>query len=108
MRFFLVHPGMGVSILGAVVLAVTGAEALYADMGHFGAQADARAWFILVLPALVLELLRPGRAAAWRSGSRAQPVLPAGAELGIDSAGRAFDPGHGHRLAGGDLRARSP
>lgn len=35
-RFFIVHPGMGVAILGAVVLALTGAEALYADMGQIG------------------------------------------------------------------------
>ena len=43
-RFFIVHPGMGVAILGAVVLALTGAEALYADMGHFGRKPIARAW----------------------------------------------------------------
>ncbi len=59
-RFFMVHPGMGVSILGAVVLALTGAEALYADMGHFGRKPIARAWFILVLPALVLNYFGQG------------------------------------------------
>jgi len=41
-------------LLGAVVLALTGAEALYADMGHYGRPAIRRAWFILVLPSLVL------------------------------------------------------
>ncbi|MBV7485749.1 potassium transporter Kup [Bordetella sp. BOR01] len=41
-------------LLGAVVLALTGAEALYADMGHFGRPAIRRAWFAMVLPALVL------------------------------------------------------
>ena len=59
-RFFMVHPGMGVAILGAVVLALTGAEALYADMGHFGRKPIARAWFILVLPALVLNYFGQG------------------------------------------------
>jgi KUP system potassium uptake protein len=59
-RFFVVHPGMGVAILGAVVLALTGAEALYADMGHFGRKPIARAWFILVLPALVLNYFGQG------------------------------------------------
>ncbi|MDN7139397.1 potassium transporter Kup [Pseudomonas sp. JQ170] len=59
-RFFIVHPGMGVTILGAVVLALTGAEALYADMGHFGRKPIARAWFILVLPALVLNYFGQG------------------------------------------------
>ena len=59
-RFFIVHPGMGVAILGAVVLALTGAEALYADMGHFGRKPIARAWFVLVLPALVLNYFGQG------------------------------------------------
>jgi KUP system potassium uptake protein len=59
-RFFVIHPGMGVAILGAVVLALTGAEALYADMGHFGRQPIARAWFVLVLPALVLNYFGQG------------------------------------------------
>ncbi|MBM7059792.1 potassium transporter Kup [Pseudomonas sp. UL073] len=59
-NFFIAHPGIGVAILGAVVLALTGAEALYADMGHFGRQPIARAWFILVLPALVLNYFGQG------------------------------------------------
>ncbi|WP_257604278.1 potassium transporter Kup, partial [Pseudomonas sp. UMAB-08] len=59
-RFFIVHPGLGVAVLGAVVLALTGAEALYADMGHFGRKPIARAWFILVLPALVLNYFGQG------------------------------------------------
>ena len=60
LNFFIVHPGMGVAILGAVVLALTGAEALYADMGHFGRKPIARAWFALVLPALVLNYFGQG------------------------------------------------
>ena len=59
-RFFEAHPGIGVAILGAVVLALTGAEALYADMGHFGRKPIARAWFMLVLPALVLNYFGQG------------------------------------------------
>jgi KUP system potassium uptake protein len=46
--------------LGAVVLAVTGTEALYADMGHFGASPIRRAWFFFVLPALVLNYFGQG------------------------------------------------
>ncbi|WP_327437833.1 potassium transporter Kup [Pseudomonas donghuensis] len=60
MNFFIVHPGMGVAILGAVVLALTGAEALYADMGHFGRKPIARAWILLVLPGLVLNYFGQG------------------------------------------------
>ena len=52
------------SMLGAVVLCVTGGEALYADLGHFGKLPIRIAWFGLVMPALVHQLLRPGRAAA--------------------------------------------
>ncbi|MDF0729499.1 potassium transporter Kup [Pseudomonas entomophila] len=59
-QFFVVHPGIGVAILGAVVLALTGAEALYADMGHFGRKPIARAWFLLVLPGLVLNYFGQG------------------------------------------------
>ncbi|WP_256583967.1 potassium transporter Kup [Pseudomonas sp. SDI] len=59
-NFFVVHPGIGVAILGAVVLALTGAEALYADMGHFGRKPIARAWFMLVLPGLVLNYFGQG------------------------------------------------
>ncbi|MCY1208921.1 Low affinity potassium transport system protein kup [compost metagenome] len=61
-HFFITHPGVGVVILGAVVLALTGAEALYADMGHFGRKPIARAWFFLVLPGLVLNYLGQGAA----------------------------------------------
>ena len=60
LNFFISHPGIGVAILGATVLALTGAEALYADMGHFGRKPIARAWFALVLPALVLNYFGQG------------------------------------------------
>ena len=53
--FFIRNGFAGFVILGAVVLAVTGAEALYADMGHFGKRPIRVAWFALVLPALMLN-----------------------------------------------------
>ena len=52
--FFLADPSRAFLTLGTVVLAVTGAEALYADMGHFGRRAISRAWLALALPALLL------------------------------------------------------
>jgi len=58
--FFLEHRGYGFLVLGAVVLAITGAEALYADMGHFGAGPIRRAWFCLVLPALLANYFGQG------------------------------------------------
>ncbi|NHA69893.1 potassium transporter Kup [Phycicoccus flavus] len=60
--FLLRHPVTAFVALGAVVLVITGAEALYADMGHFGGRAIRTAWFAVVLPALALAYL--GQAAA--------------------------------------------
>jgi KUP system potassium uptake protein len=54
------HGVISFIVLGAVLLAFTGAEALYADMGHFGRQAVRLAWFGLVLPALVLNYFGQG------------------------------------------------
>lgn len=54
------NPWKGFVLLGAVVLAVTGAEALYADMGHFGRKAISRAWLYLVFPALLLNYFGQG------------------------------------------------
>jgi KUP system potassium uptake protein len=51
---------IGFAALGAIVLAVTGAEALYADLGHFGKRAIRTAWFSLVFPALLLNYLGQG------------------------------------------------
>src|SRR5215208_4687406 len=59
-RFFLAHGFAGFATLGAVFLAVTGAEALYADMGHFGRKPIRLAFFSLVLPALLLNYFGQG------------------------------------------------
>jgi KUP system potassium uptake protein len=59
-RYFARHGGHGALVLGAVVLAVTGGEALYADMGHFGARPIRIAWLGLVMPALVLNYFGQG------------------------------------------------
>jgi len=58
--FFLDAPGVAFLALGAVILTVTGAEALYADMGHFGRSPIRRAWFLLVFPALMLNYMGQG------------------------------------------------
>ena len=59
--FFLMHHGMvGLYTLGAVFLAVTGAEALYADLGHFGRGPIQVAWIAIVLPSLALNYLGQG------------------------------------------------
>src|SRR5207302_4039661 len=57
---FVAAPAAGFVVLGAVALAITGGEALYADMGHFGRFPIKLAWFALVLPALVLNYFGQG------------------------------------------------
>ncbi len=59
-KFFSAHGTHAFVVLGAVVLAVTGAEAIYADMGHFGKRPIRYAWFGLVFPALVLNYFGQG------------------------------------------------
>jgi len=59
-QFFVANGHIGFLTLGAVVLAVTGAEALYADMGHFGKRPIRLAWFALVLPALLINYMGQG------------------------------------------------
>ncbi|MCL9781870.1 KUP/HAK/KT family potassium transporter [Vibrio sp. S4M6] len=60
LRFILAHGIASLFTLGVVVLAVTGVEALYADMGHFGITPIRLAWFFLVLPCLVLNYFGQG------------------------------------------------
>ena len=59
-NFFKLAPMVAFVALGAVVLSVTGAEALYADMGHFGRRPIRLAWFVFVLPALTLNYFGQG------------------------------------------------
>jgi KUP system potassium uptake protein len=59
-EFFVNNRWLGFKVLGSVVLVVTGGEALYADMGHFGAKPMRLAWFGMVLPALLLSYLGQG------------------------------------------------
>ncbi|MGV8930757.1 MAG: potassium transporter Kup [Luteimonas sp.] len=59
-KFFITHGWHSLFILGAVVLAVTGGEALYADMGHFGVRPIRYGWYGMVLPCLMLNYLGQG------------------------------------------------
>jgi len=59
-RFFMDHGTAGFLTLGAVVLCITGCEALYADMGHFGKRPIRIAWFVAALPALMLNYFGQG------------------------------------------------
>jgi KUP system potassium uptake protein len=71
--YFTEYGFAGIPILGAVVLCLTGGEALYADMGHFGARPIRVAWFALVLPALVLSYLGQGAVLLDQPAAAARP-----------------------------------
>ncbi|MBU1596322.1 MAG: potassium transporter Kup [Proteobacteria bacterium] len=59
-RFFLENHLHGLVVLGSVVLCITGGEALYADMGHFGARPIRLSWYAMVLPSLLLNYFGQG------------------------------------------------
>jgi KUP system potassium uptake protein len=81
-RYFAVHGLHGTLVLGAVVLAVTGGEALYADMGHFGARPIRLAWLWVAMPALVLNYFGQGALVLSHPDARESPffaMVPPGA-----------------------------
>jgi len=92
-------PLVSFAIIGAVFLALTGGEALYADMGHVGAAAIRRAWFGVVLPALLLNYFGQGALVLTDPATRRQPVLQAGSGVGACCHGPARDAGDHHCLA---------
>ena len=73
LRLFITEPWTAFVALGAVVLAVTGCEALYADMGHFGARPIRWAWLYFAFPALVLNYF--GQGAVLLTNPAAAPLL---------------------------------
>ncbi|MET0283348.1 MAG: KUP/HAK/KT family potassium transporter [Polyangiales bacterium] len=75
LHFFQEHGLRGGLILGAVVLAVTGGEALYADMGHFGVRPIRLAWFVVALPALLLAYLGQGALVLRDPNAAVQPFF---------------------------------
>jgi KUP system potassium uptake protein len=72
-RFFAHHGLVGVTVFGAIVLCVSGVEALYADMSHFGRGPIALAWTVVVFPALVLNYLGQGALVLAQPDSLASP-----------------------------------
>ena len=70
-QFLVVHKSLGFFVLGSVVLCITGGEALYADMGHFGPRPIKIAWYSLVLPSLMLNYFGQGAMLLSPNGARA-------------------------------------
>lgn len=69
------HPGMAGLMIGTVFLAVTGGEALYADMGHFGAKIIRYAWFFIAMPGLVLNYFGQGALVIAQAGNVENPLF---------------------------------
>ena len=102
--FLFGNPVVAFLALGAIVLAVTGTEALYADMGHFGASPIRRAWLFFVMPALVLNYFGQGALIIGDPSAIQNPFYLLAPEWGRVPVAVAGDGGDDHRLAGGDLR----
>ncbi len=87
LQLLVTHPAQATGILGALVLAITGAEALYADMGHFGRKYIAQAWALIVCPGLVLNYFGQGAYVLAHPGMTGNPffaLAPVGAwRLGL-------------------------
>ncbi|MFT3924237.1 MAG: KUP/HAK/KT family potassium transporter [Myxococcales bacterium] len=82
--FMLEHGFVGFAVLGSVVLCVTGGEALYADMGHFGIKPIQHAWYRLVMPSLLLGYFGQGANVMLHPEAAANPfyeMVPAGAPM---------------------------
>ena len=89
--FAAASPGLAFLALGAVFLTLTGGEALYADMGHFGPLPIRVAWFGLVLPALMLNYLGQGALVLRNPDGGQESVLPPRAAGAPAAARRARD-----------------
>jgi KUP system potassium uptake protein len=71
------RPGLAFVILGAVILALTGAEALYADIGHFGRRPIRLAWLAVVFPSILIGYFGQGATLLYQPGSTQQPFFDA-------------------------------
>ena len=91
-------------MLGSVFLAVTGAEALYADLGHFGRKPIQAAWLCVALPALIINYMGQGALVLGNPAAIEEPVLPDVPELGVVAGRSAHHRGHGHRQPGRNHR----
>ena len=81
--FFAEHRFASLLTLGSVFLAITGAEALYADMGHFGARPIRIAWFSLVLPTLLVNYFGQGAQLLADPGTRVNPFFHLAPDWGL-------------------------
>jgi KUP system potassium uptake protein len=74
------YPGDATKVLGVVILAITGAEALYADMGHFGRKAITWAWYLAAFPGLALSYFGQGAYVLTHPGTKENPFFALGGD----------------------------
>ena len=106
--FLVTHPGTAFAILGSVCLAVTGAEALYADLGHFGRKPIRMAWGTVVFPALALNYLGQGALVLSNPEPIANPFFLLAPALAASAAGDPRDARDHRREPGRDHRRLLP
>jgi KUP system potassium uptake protein len=82
-RYLIADPVRGAALLGAVVLAVTGSETLYADMGHFGRKAVRTTWFWIVFPSLLLNYFGQGALLLRNPGAADNPFFRLAPDWGL-------------------------
>jgi K+ transporter len=108
LAFFARNHGLGFLVLGSVVLVITGGEALYADMGHFGRRPIRVAWFTVAMPALLMNYFGQGALLLDEPAAVAQTIVR------VDGSQRATGDGifrptpesrRGARGAGSDIEA---
>ena len=98
--FIHAHGLIGFIVLGSVFLAVTGAEALYADMGHFGRRPIQAAWLFIVLPALVCNYLGQGALIITNPKAVENPFYLMAPTWALAAAHPSVDRGDSHRQPG--------
>ena len=99
-EFVLTHGVIGLAVMGLVFLVATGAEALYADLGHFGRKPIQFAWLAIVQPALIINYFGQGALLLAHPEAIENPFYRLYPRLGPDPHGRAGDPCHRHRQPG--------
>ena len=106
--FLVTHDWAGIFALGAVFLALTGAEALYADMGHFGRSAITTELVRVGVASFGIELFRPRRPSHFSPRGTGKSVLPSIPALDALSDDFASDCRDRNRISSGDMRRFLP
>ena len=102
--YLFAQPNVAFVTIGAVFLAVTGAEALYVDLGHFGRKPIVTAWLAIVFPCLLLNYFGQGAFVLAHGGTAAQSLLRDAAAMVAGADGGARHGSHRHRQPGGHFR----